>query len=99
MRQEGVRKEMIYTGNCLDILPTLDAESVQCCVTSDTGMVQFFAPQVKGIALGNVFIGERFVGNYERGNVKMIITGDCLEVMKSMEANTVQCCVTSPPYW
>jgi DNA modification methylase len=25
---------MIYTGNCLDILPTLDAESVQCCVTS-----------------------------------------------------------------
>jgi len=34
VRQEGVRKEMIYTGNCLDILPTLDAESVQCCVTS-----------------------------------------------------------------
>ncbi len=29
-----MRKEMIYTGNCLDILPTLDAESVQCCVTS-----------------------------------------------------------------
>lgn len=25
---------MILTGNCLDILPTLDAESVQCCVTS-----------------------------------------------------------------
>ena len=25
---------MIYTGDCLDILPTLDAESVQCCVTS-----------------------------------------------------------------
>ena len=25
---------MIYIGDCLDILPTLDAESVQCCVTS-----------------------------------------------------------------
>lgn len=25
---------MSITGNCLDILPTLDAESVQCCVTS-----------------------------------------------------------------
>ena len=25
---------MIYTGNCLDILPTLPAQSVHCCVTS-----------------------------------------------------------------
>jgi DNA modification methylase len=25
---------MVYTGDCLEILPTLDAESVQCCVTS-----------------------------------------------------------------
>jgi DNA modification methylase len=25
---------VIYTGDCLDILPTLDGESVQCCVTS-----------------------------------------------------------------
>jgi DNA modification methylase len=25
---------MIYTGDCLEILPTLEAESVQCCVTS-----------------------------------------------------------------
>ena len=25
---------MIYTGDCLEILPTLDAESVQCCVCS-----------------------------------------------------------------
>jgi len=50
---------MIYQGDCLNILPTLDAESVQL----DTDVVQFFAPQVKGIALGNVFIGERFVGN------------------------------------
>ncbi len=25
---------MIITGNCIEILPTLDAESVQCCVTS-----------------------------------------------------------------
>lgn len=25
---------MILTGDCRDILPTLDAESVDCCVTS-----------------------------------------------------------------
>jgi len=29
----------------------------------------------------------------------VIITGDCQEVLKSMGANTIQCCVTSPPYW
>lgn len=29
----------------------------------------------------------------------MIIHGDCLEKLKEMEAETVQCCVTSPPYW
>lgn len=29
----------------------------------------------------------------------MIIHGDCLEVMKGMEANSVECVVTSPPYW
>lgn len=28
-----------------------------------------------------------------------IICGDCLEVMRGMEANSVNCCVTSPPYW
>ena len=28
-----------------------------------------------------------------------IIQGDCLGVMQSMEACSVQCCVTSPPYW
>jgi len=25
--------------------------------------------------------------------------GDCIEVMKTMEAESVNCCVTSPPYW
>ena len=29
----------------------------------------------------------------------MIINGDCLEVLKGMESNTVDCVVTSPPYW
>jgi len=28
-----------------------------------------------------------------------IIEGDCLAVMRGMEAGSVQCCVTSPPYW
>ena len=28
-----------------------------------------------------------------------IIHGDCLEVMRGMDAESVHCCVTSPPYW
>ncbi len=28
-----------------------------------------------------------------------IIQGDCLPVIGAMEASSVQCCVTSPPYW
>lgn len=29
----------------------------------------------------------------------MIITGDCLEVMKTLENKSIQTCITSPPYW
>lgn len=28
-----------------------------------------------------------------------ILTGDALEVLRTLEAESVQCCVTSPPYW
>jgi DNA modification methylase len=28
-----------------------------------------------------------------------IIPGDCLEVLKTLPAESVHCCVTSPPYW
>ncbi len=28
-----------------------------------------------------------------------IIEGDCIEVMAGMDPKSVQCCVTSPPYW
>lgn len=28
-----------------------------------------------------------------------LITGDCLSVLGQLKAETVQCCVTSPPYW
>lgn len=28
-----------------------------------------------------------------------IITGDALSVLKEMDAESVQCCITSPPYW
>ena len=28
-----------------------------------------------------------------------IIQGDSQEVLESMEAGSVHCCVTSPPYW
>jgi len=32
------------------------------------------------------------------GNLR-ILTGDCLEVLTLLEPESVQCCVTSPPYW
>src|SRR5208282_907656 len=28
-----------------------------------------------------------------------ILTGDCIDVLPALEAQSVQCCVTSPPYW
>lgn len=35
----------------------------------------------------------------ERFLVTRIITGDCREVLKTLEADSVHCCVTSPPYF
>jgi DNA modification methylase len=29
----------------------------------------------------------------------MTYTGDCLDILPTLDANSVQCCVTSPPYW
>src|SRR5208337_2363597 len=39
--------------------------------------------------------------NQELGPVIMveILTGDCMDVLPTLEAQSVQCCVTSPPYW
>lgn len=28
-----------------------------------------------------------------------ILTGDCLEVLPTLESESIQCCITSPPYW
>jgi len=28
-----------------------------------------------------------------------ILTGDCMEILPTLAAQSVQCCVTSPPYW
>ncbi len=27
------------------------------------------------------------------------LTGDCIEVLKTLDPESVHCCVTSPPYW
>lgn len=29
----------------------------------------------------------------------MTYTGDCLDILPTLKANTIQCCVTSPPYY
>ena len=31
--------------------------------------------------------------------INQIICGDCLEVMRGWPSESVNCCVTSPPYW
>ena len=28
-----------------------------------------------------------------------ILKGDCLEILPTLKKGSVQCCVTSPPYW
>jgi DNA modification methylase len=28
-----------------------------------------------------------------------IIEGDVIDVLKTLESNSVHCCITSPPYW
>ena len=42
--------------------------------------------------MGNFKIMEQF------GNIKLY-NGDCLEVMKDIPDKSVDCIVTSPPYW
>lgn len=29
----------------------------------------------------------------------MIYQGDCIDILPTLETNSIQCCVTSPPYW
>jgi DNA modification methylase len=43
----------------------------------------------------------RVSGRTGRGDgvTARIICGDCLEVLKTLPAESVNCCVTSPPYW
>ena len=31
--------------------------------------------------------------------INSIICGDCREVLKTLPAESINCCVTSPPYW
>jgi DNA modification methylase len=31
--------------------------------------------------------------------VNEIICGDAIEILKTLESESVDCCVTSPPYW
>src|SRR5208337_4771241 len=33
------------------------------------------------------------------GATIQILTGDCMDVLPTLPAQSVQCCVTSPPYW
>src|ERR1700747_1178477 len=32
-------------------------------------------------------------------NRQQILTGDCRAVLPTLKSGSVQCCVTSPPYW
>ncbi len=37
--------------------------------------------------------------NWPDDYINKIICGDCLEVMKGIPDESIQCCITSPPYW
>lgn len=28
-----------------------------------------------------------------------VLAGDCLKILPTLTSDTIQCCVTSPPYW
>lgn len=40
-----------------------------------------------------------YAGGRMKDYINQIICGDCLEVMKDMPDNFIDCCITSPPYW
>lgn len=31
--------------------------------------------------------------------INTVVCGDALEVMKTFPGNSIDCCITSPPYW
>jgi len=35
----------------------------------------------------------------DQGNACRVLTGDCLDVLRTLPDASVHCCVTSPPYW
>lgn len=48
----------------------------------------------------NSIFGEKQKNSKQRSMKKLeVIIGDCLDVLPKLASNTVQCCVTSPPYW
>ena len=37
--------------------------------------------------------------NWPEDYVNQVICGDCLSVLKTLPDQSVNCCITSPPYW
>jgi DNA modification methylase len=48
---------------------------------------------------GELFVRDRAEVAGESASVIKILTGDSLEVLPTLAEESVQCCVTSPPYW
>lgn len=38
-------------------------------------------------------------GLFKNMEINKIYTGDCLDVLKTFDDNSIDCCITSPPYW
>jgi DNA modification methylase len=39
------------------------------------------------------------VGNMASGGNYQLIKGDCLEVIQTLPENSIDCVISSPPYW
>ncbi|MCC7339222.1 MAG: site-specific DNA-methyltransferase [Pirellulaceae bacterium] len=48
---------------------------------------------------GNVSKVAQLIQKLVQASGLQVLTGDCAKVLPNLEAESVQCCVTSPPYW
>jgi DNA modification methylase len=54
---------------------------------------------VRNIILELTFTSTSFALALPQPMLEQILTGDCRDILPTLEPESVQCCVTSPPYW
>jgi DNA modification methylase len=77
--------------------PTVDPEKAASSASS-TGYIPFDQEPREHTVLGGESAGPARCADVA-GQALSVIVGDALTVLASMPSESVQCCVTSPPYW